>query len=289
MHETKINAETLIRGYIYLIQKGYLTQDSDLLFKTKPFPIGTVHIWQDGKQHRKTLDGWKDVVKRRKKKPSGKEYKSKSFFSKYDLQLIKEHPTFFRNSKVRRSFAKFKEHIKGHPEYLKHLGSLSKLEALAIYHYSLKWGVRPLNTDLEHKTLSQYTKEYEDILSRALKKLHPYNTKGKPVYHGTTLRDYQVKDIYSKLKNNDSFQFGFFTSVGLRIEDGVKYMTKHRGKIQENERMVLFVIDQKTAKNVTNLRWRTDTHEAIIGHQAKYKVLAIALKKGYFEVKLEEL
>ena len=61
---------------------------------------------------------------------------------------------------------KFREHIKEHPEYLKHLGSLSKLEALAIYHYSLKWGVRPLNTDLEDKTFSQYTKEYEEILSK---------------------------------------------------------------------------------------------------------------------------
>ncbi len=137
--------------------------------------------------------------------------------------------------------------------------------------------------------MSKYTKEYEEILSRALSKLSIYPANKNPVYHGTTLRDYQVKDIYRKLKNNESFQFGFFTSVGLRIEDGEKYMTKHRGKIQENERMVLFVIDQKTATNLTNLRWRTDTHEAIIGHQAKYKVLAISLKKGYFEVKLEEL
>ena len=150
---------------------------------------------------------------------------------------------------------KFREHIKEHPGYLKHLGSLSKLEALAIYHYSLKWGVRPLNTDLEDKTFSQYTKEYEEILSKALKKLHPYDSKGKPVYHGTTLRDQQIEDIYRKLKNNESFQFGFFTSAGLRIEDGEKYMTKDRGEMAEDERMVLFYIDAKTAKDVTNLRW----------------------------------
>ncbi|MBK8395534.1 MAG: hypothetical protein IPL26_09860 [Leptospiraceae bacterium] len=146
---------------------------------------------------------------------------------------------------------------------------------MAIYHYSLKWGVRPLNTDLEYKTFSQYTKEYEDILSRALKKLHPYDTKGKPVYHGTTLRDYQIQDLIQKRNSREPFKFGFFTSVGLRKKDGDKYMTKNRGEIKADERLAIFFIDAKTAKDVTNLRWRTDTHEAIIGHTAEYKVLAV--------------
>ena len=69
------------------------------------------------------------------------------------------------------------------------------------------------------------------------------------------MRDQQIEDIYRKLKNNESFQFGFFTSAGLRIEDGEKYMTKDRGEMAEDERMVLFYIDAKTAKDVTNLRW----------------------------------
>lgn len=287
-HNT-ITGETLIRGYFYFLRRGYLELDNHLLYKSKPAPIGTIHIWQDKKLHRKTADGWKEVVRQRKKKQRWKEYKSKSSFSYYDLQLIKEHPTFFKNSKVRRSFAKFKEHIQEHTEYLQHLGSLSKLEALANYHYSLKWGVRPLNTDLEDKTFSQYTKEYEDILSRALKKLHPYDTKGKPVYHGTTLRDYQIQDLKRKRSNNESFKFGFFTSVGLRVKDGEKYMTKNRREIKSDERLVTFVIEAKTAKNVTNLRWRTDTHEAIIGHEAEYEVIDIQLKKGYTEIKLREL
>ena len=32
-------------------------------------------------------------------------------------------------------------------------------------------------------------------------------------------------------------------------------MTKDRGEMAEDERMVLFYIDAKTAKDVTNLRW----------------------------------
>lgn len=202
---------------------------------------------------------------------------------------MKEHPTFFKNSKVRRSYAKFKEHLKKHPEYKTNLGRLSLLEAFSIYHYSLKWGVRPLNTDLEDNALSPYTKEYEDILSKALKKLHPYDTKGKPVYHGTTLRENQIQDLINKLVNNESFQFGFFTSVGLRIEDGEKYMTKNRGSIKPDERLVTLIINAKTAKDVTHLRWRTDTHEAIIGHDAEYEILDVQLMKGYIEIQLREL
>ena len=202
---------------------------------------------------------------------------------------MKEHPIFFRNSKVKRSFAKFREHIKEHPEYLHHLGNLSELEAFSIYHYSLKWGVRPLNIDLENNTLSQYTKEYEDILSRALAKLPVYNSKGNPVYHGTTLRDHQIEDLKNKLVNTESFKFGFFTSVGLRRKDGDKYMTKNRGAISSNERLVMFFIDTKTAKDVTLLRWRTDTHEAIIGHDREYEVIDIQLRKGYTEIQMREL
>jgi hypothetical protein len=289
MQDTKITGETLIRGYLYLLQKGYLKLDSELLFKTKPAPIGTIHGWQDGKLHRKTADGWKEVVRQRKKTQRWKEYKSKSLFSKYDLLLIKEHPNFFRNSKVKRSFAKFREHLKTHPEYKKHLGRLSLLEAFSIYHYSLKWGVRPLNTDLEDNTLSQYTKEYEDILSKALSKLPSYPANKNPVYHGTTLRDYQIEDLKRKIKSKEPFSFGFFTSVGLRKKDGDKYMTKNRGEVKADERLAIFFIDAKTAKDVTNLRWRIDTHEAIIGHNAKYKVLAVFLRKGYYEIRLGEL
>ncbi len=62
MQDTKITGETLIRGYFHLLQKGYLKLDFDLLLKSKNAPIGTVHIWQDGKPHRKTLDGWIEVV-----------------------------------------------------------------------------------------------------------------------------------------------------------------------------------------------------------------------------------
>ncbi|MBK8396229.1 MAG: hypothetical protein IPL26_13470 [Leptospiraceae bacterium] len=289
MQHNYITGETLILGCFYFVRTGHLELDTNLLFKTKPAPIGTIHSWQDGKLHRKTADGWKEVVRQRKKTQRWKEYKSKSLFSKYDLQLIKEHPNFFRNSKVKRSFAKFREHLKTHPEYKKHLGRLSLLEAFSIYHYSLKWGVRPLNTDLEDNTLSLYTKEYEDILSKALSKLPSYPANKNPVYHGTTLRDRQIQDLKRKLVNNESFKFGFFTSVGLRVEDGEKYMTKNRGKIKADERLVMFVIAHKTAKNVTNLRWRTDTHEAIIGHDIEYEILDVQLMKGYIEIQVREL
>ncbi len=33
-----------------------------ILRKSNFLPIGTVHLWQDGKLHRKTLDGWIEVT-----------------------------------------------------------------------------------------------------------------------------------------------------------------------------------------------------------------------------------
>ena len=33
-----------------------------ILLEYKFIPIGTIHIWQDGKLHRKTLDGWIEVT-----------------------------------------------------------------------------------------------------------------------------------------------------------------------------------------------------------------------------------
>ena len=66
-------------------------------------------------------------------------------------------------------------------------------------------------------------------------------------------------------------------------------MTKNRGAISSNERLVMFFIDTKTAKDVTLLRWRTDTHEAIIGHDREYEVIDIQLRKGYTEIQMREL
>ena len=66
-------------------------------------------------------------------------------------------------------------------------------------------------------------------------------------------------------------------------------MTKNRGEIKADERLAIFFIDAKTAKDVTNLRWRTDTHEAIIGHMAEYKVLTVFLRKGYHEIHLDDI
>ena len=142
---------------------------------------------------------------------------------------------------------------------------------------------------MEDNTLPKYTKEYEDILSKALSKLPSYPANKNPVYHGTTLTDKQINDLRRKSLIRYPFKFGFFTSVGLRKKDGDKYMTKNRGEIKADERLAIFFIDAKTAKDVTNLRWRTDTHEAIIGHMAEYKVLTVFLRKGYHEIHLEEL
>ncbi len=62
MHKTKKTGETLILGCYYFLRRGYLEVDNHLLFKSKPAPIGTIHLWQDGKQHRKTADGWIEVA-----------------------------------------------------------------------------------------------------------------------------------------------------------------------------------------------------------------------------------
>jgi hypothetical protein len=56
-----ITGETLILGCFYFLRRGHLELKNNLLFKSKPAPIGTVHLWQDGKLHRKTLDGWIEV------------------------------------------------------------------------------------------------------------------------------------------------------------------------------------------------------------------------------------
>ncbi len=232
---------------------------------------------------------WESPPKEIIKQPSGKADISHISLTQYDKNLYKNNTEFFNNSMVRRSTRMFQKHIQENPQYLQDLQGISLLEAFSIYHYSLKWGVRPLNTDLESNDLSKYTKQYEGILSKALAKLPTYNSKGYPVYHGTTLRDHQIKDLKNKLVNNESFKFGFFTSVGLRLSDGMEYMTKNRGKIKEDERLVLFFIHHKTAKDVTNLRWRKKTHEAIIGHDKEYEVLDIQLRKGHTEIKLREL
>jgi len=57
-----ITAQNLILGFYYLLRKGYLDLNHNPLLKSKPVPIGTIHIWQDGKLHRKTLDGWIEVA-----------------------------------------------------------------------------------------------------------------------------------------------------------------------------------------------------------------------------------
>jgi hypothetical protein len=59
-HNT-ITGETLILGCFYFLRRGDLELNNNLLFKSKPAPIGTIHIWQDKKLHRKTADGWKEV------------------------------------------------------------------------------------------------------------------------------------------------------------------------------------------------------------------------------------
>jgi hypothetical protein len=69
---------------------------------------------------------------------------------------------------------------------------------------------------LEDNTLPKYTKEYEDILSKALSKLPSYPANKNPVYHGTTLTDKQINDLRRKSLIRYPFKFGFFTSVGLR-------------------------------------------------------------------------
>ena len=259
-----------------------------LLFKSN---FGKIRVIRQVTRNGKTFPQayWEAPQKEIIKQPSGKADISNISLTQYDKNIYKNNPEFFNNSMVRRSTRMFQKHIKENSRYLQHLQGISLLEAFSIYHYSLKRGVRALNTHLEENSLSQYTKEYEGILSKALAKLPIYNSKGKPVYHGTTLRDHQIQDLKNKLVNNESFKFGFFTSVGLRLDDGMEYMTKNRGEIKDNERLALFIIDHKTAKNVTNLRWRKKTHEAIIGHDAQYKVLAIFLRKGYYEVRLEEL
>lgn len=289
-----VNGETLdVQKFTYLLKQklnDYILKKSTfLIIKSKPpARIGEIRKWKDGKLHRKEFHKWVTEPTKRIKQPNGKEFKLKSFFSKYDWKLNYIYPEFFKNFNVQKSMTKFKEHLLKHPEYKNHLGRLSILEALAIYHYSLKWGVRPLNTDLENNTLSEYTKQYEKILSTALDKLPRY-TKRTPVYHGTTLRESQILDLKLKVKNGEPFKFGFFTSVELRIVDGEKYMTKNRGRIKKDERLVMFVIHAKTAKDVTNLRWRTDTHEAIIGHSAEYEVFDVSLKRNYTEIKLREI
>jgi hypothetical protein len=60
--DNTITGETLILGCFYFLRRGHLELDNHPLFKSKPAPIGTVHIWQDGKLHRKTLDGWTEVT-----------------------------------------------------------------------------------------------------------------------------------------------------------------------------------------------------------------------------------
>ncbi len=44
-------------------RKLYLnSKKKKILRKSKLLPIGMIHIWQDGKLHRKTLDGWIEVT-----------------------------------------------------------------------------------------------------------------------------------------------------------------------------------------------------------------------------------
>ena len=105
-----ITGETLIRGCFYFLRRGDLELNNNLLFKSKPAPIGTVHIWKDKKQHRKTANGWVDVVRQRIKQPRGKETKG-YFTSSYDRRLYNHYKAFFKDKDVKTSFKNYKEYI----------------------------------------------------------------------------------------------------------------------------------------------------------------------------------
>lgn len=138
------------------------------------------YLWKKERPGQKPLYKYPTFIKQ----PKGKENKTrKQYLSIYEKKVVRQYPYFFKNHQFQKSFSMFKEHIRKNPDYFDHLGKLSILEALTIYHYSLKWGYRKINSDVKSNKFSKYTETYYKILNSALDKL-PSIPYGTTVYRG---------------------------------------------------------------------------------------------------------
>lgn len=200
MTHTKINAETLVLGYSYLIKKGYIKQDPDLLFKTKPVPIGTVHIWQDGKPHRKTPDGWIEVVEG--KVPIGSvNGEIQTLYNKRKFALIKQK-LFGDNQPTNKELAQ--------------MAGAHKNERVTLTNSEYGIIVKIIHTDYTAKRIVQ--KDDRQNLFIQNDKIRKYNKDLKNLGLHTlnsqilTGSKYNVKYITANAKRNDVLKFnGYYT------------------------------------------------------------------------------
>ncbi|MCB1144506.1 MAG: hypothetical protein KDK54_19785 [Leptospiraceae bacterium] len=217
-----------------------------------------------------------------------RESKTRKKVSRLEKDLLKKYPSFFNNNHVTKSYRLLKKHIRNNPEYLENLKKLTLLECLTLFHYSLKWGYRDLNYSLRNNIFSDYTLAYYQIISNALKKLPKSNT-FNTYYRGVLMNKKEWENFNNAIKLKRVFQFKSITSTSPRKEDGIKYLIKNRNKNNEVKIPVVLLITTKEAKDITNYRWRMDTHESIIMPNIKFRIRKIIKYDLYYEIFIEDI
>ena len=97
------------------------------------------------------------------------------------------------------------------------------------------------------------------------------------------------ENFNNAIKLKRVFQFKSITSTSPRKEDGIKYLIKNRNKNNEVKIPVVLLITTKEAKDITNYRWRMDTHESIIMPNIKFRIRKIIKYDLYYEIFIEDI